>query len=114
MADVKLTIKPSTNRAVPAMPRRIVDVTYSRKIGDPPREDPDAPRAIRDVAQVPLGDDATAVLTLVDVDPDSQAVVRFLSGTGASRLERTIESVGRGGGARNRVERSGYQGPRPT
>ena len=96
MPDVKLTIKPSSNRAVPAMPRRTAEVTYWRNVGKPPDDDPDAPTTIRDVARATLDDRAIAVIELAKAQAETEAVVRFLSDTGSTRLERTIR-IGGGG-----------------
>ena len=91
MADVQLSIEVANGVAVPAMVRRTVEATYSREVteansttGEP------ATTIVQDVVQVPLGGDATASLALASVAPNTSVHVRFLSGTGATRLERSI------------------------
>ena len=96
MADLQLTIKPSTSGAVPGMPRRTVEVTYSRRVAAASRDAVDAQTVIQETAEAVLGEDATATVVLNDVEPKSPALVRFLSGTGSSRLERAIPAVGQG------------------
>ena len=91
MADMQLSIAVANGVVVPAMVRRTVEVTYSREVTETNSTTGEAATTIvQDVVQVPLGGDATASLALASVAPNTSVHVRFLSGTGATRLERTI------------------------
>ncbi len=91
MADMQLSIVVANGVVVPAMVRRMVEATYSREVTETNSTTGEAATTIvQDVVQVPLGGDATASLALASVAPNTSVHVRFLSGTGASRLERTI------------------------
>ena len=88
MADVELTIGAASGVAVPAMPRRVAEATYTRELagGAAGR----APVTVHDVVLAALDDDAAATMTFRDIAPATPVLLRFLSGTGASRLDRTI------------------------
>ena len=91
MADVQLSIKVANGVTVPAMPRKTAAATYSREVTEANSTTGEATTSIiQDAVQAALGDDATASLALPSVAPNTSIHVRFLSGTGATRLERTI------------------------
>lgn len=89
MAAVTVTVSPAGN-AVPTMPRRTVEVTYTRLV-DADGGARSKPVQVLDFALADLGDDATASVLLQDVDVESPLAVRLLSGTGAVRLLRTVD-----------------------
>jgi hypothetical protein len=88
MADVELTIGAASGVTVPAMPRRIAEATYTREVTD--SAGGRVPATVQDVVQAALDDRAATTMVLVDLAPGTPILVRFLSGTGASRVERTV------------------------
>ena len=90
MADVSVVVS-AAGAAVGAMPRRTVEVTYTREVtgrGDKPSRQP---ATVLDVVLADLDDEAAATLLLEDAHVDSPVAVRILTGTGAVRLLRTID-----------------------
>jgi hypothetical protein len=90
MADVTIVVRPADGATAPTMPRRVVEATYTRAINTFDSETGREPVTVLDVAQTALGADGTATLVLEDAVLERPVTVRFLSGSGAVRLQRTV------------------------
>ncbi|MFQ6172873.1 DUF2272 domain-containing protein [Oryzobacter sp. R7] len=89
MADVTVVVS-TTEAAVPTMPRRTVEVTYTRTVKDSEGASRQ-PTTVLDVALADLDEKAAATVVLEEADTKSPLAVRILTGTGAVRLLRTVD-----------------------
>lgn len=90
MADVTVTVS-AAGAAVPTMPRRTVEVTYTRTVKGGGDGSSRAATTFLDVALADLDEAATATVLLDEADVSRPLAVRILTGTGAVRLLRTVD-----------------------
>ena len=90
MTDVTVTVS-AAGAAVPTMPRRTVEVTYTRTVKSADASSRE-PTTFLDVALTDLDENATATLVLDEADVKRPLAVRILTGTGAVRLLRTVDA----------------------
>lgn len=97
MSETVVTITPVRPQDVPADATPVTaEAVYVRK-APPPSSDGaagDLPNTIFDTARVELDTEFRGALTLEDVQQHSQVELRFLSGTGATRLSKTVDANG--------------------